>query len=650
MRRHDDIPFEDSLGDDWSRDLNIIEVPLGNRPLFLLGIVVFAVVLAVFGKVAYLNFFKGDYYAARAADNAAQSVRAPAPRGIIYDAEGDPLAENQAVFTAELDAEKFVRGDASLQSSTVRAASSILGVPTSTFWSLLASSSAEDFATPVVLSEDLNQNQLVDLQALALPTISIGSNFERTYPDGKIFSSIIGYTGRVTQSDLAADPSLTAEDFIGKTGIEAEYDTVLEGTPGVDVTFEDAQGHVLGEKQQSAPTIGDPVHLTVDGGLQKELYGAVTGELAQLGRQVGMGLAIDPRTGAVLALVNVPGYDNNVFTQPSPSSSAVIRNLLTSPVEPMFNRIVSGNYNPGSTIKPLDGVAIMKEGIVSPTRGIFSPGYLMVPNPYDPTHPTKYLDWQYQGTVDLASALAQSSDVYFYVTVGGSPAMTTPPINDASDYGVGGLGVSKLFDWWKTFGLGQKTGIDLPGEASGFLPTPDWKQKQEGTPWLLGDTYNVAIGQGSLELTPLQLLSYIDAIANGGTLWRPFLNASSTPYVNGDLTYLAPQIQDVQKGMLAGVNSPKGTSHMLADLPAQACAKTGSAQIHDNSQENALFVGYMPCNPDAADDDTPQIALLILIENSKQGSLNAVPIANQVFNWYYNNRMNPQGEQTTNSK
>ncbi len=637
--RHDDIPFEDSINDDWSRDLNMVEVPLGNKPLWALGIAVLAIVLAVFGRVAYLNLFLGPYYAARAADNASQSTAAPAPRGIIYDAQGDPLVENVAVFAAELNARKFITASNSLQSSTAAAASSILGMPASTFWGLVASSSKADFATPVVLSDALTQTQLVNLQALALPTIDITSEFQRDYPNGQIFSSVVGYTGRVTAADLAANPSLTADDFIGKTGIEAEYDATLQGKQGLDVAFEDAQGHVLGMKEETPPTVGDSVHLTIDGGLQTELYDAIQHELAVLGRQVGLGLAIDPQNGHVLALVNVPGYDNNVFTHPSPSSSAEITSLLTSPLEPMFDRIVSGNYNPGSTIKPLDGVAIMKEGIASPTRQIFSPGYLMVPNPYDPSHPTKYLDWQYQGTVDLASALAQSSDVYFYIMVGGSPAVTTPPLNNSLDYGINGLGPDVLFQWWQKFGLGKKTGIDLPGEASGFLPSPQWKMQREGQRWVLGDTYNVAIGQGSLTVTPLQLLSYIDAIANGGTIWRPFLNASSTPYVNEDLTSLAPQIADVQQGMLAGVQSAKGTSHMLSDLPVQACAKTGSAQVKNNSEENALFVGYMPCNPNAPDDGSPQIALLILIENSKQGSLNAVPIANQVFNWYYNNRM-----------
>ncbi len=631
MKKKPEIPFEESLHDDWSHDFDMAEVPLGNRPLWILGLVVLIVCTAVFGRVAYLDLFNGKYFDARAADNASQSQRAPAPRGIIYDREGDALVENNAVFAAVLNAHEFLSNQL-LQSSTLAAAQNILNIPSSTVWSLLGASEAQDFATPVVLNENLDQAQLVDLQALGLPTIEIQSDFQRSYPDGPVFSSVVGYTGRVTQSDLSADPNLTSADFVGKTGIEKQYDAALQGVPGVNVTFMNAQGMVLGEKQESAPTIGSSINLTIDGGLQKYLYDSTQAELTLLGRQVGFGLAIDPQSGAVLALVNLPGYDNNLFTQSSASSTAAIDALLTSPLEPMFDRVVSGNYNPGSTIKPLDAVAIQKEGVITPSREIFSPGYLLVPNPYNPSAPTKYLDWRYQGNVNLAAALAQSSDVYFYITVGGSPAVTTPPINDASDYGIGGLGVSKLFDWWTTFGLGKKTGIDLPGEASGFLPTPQWKQQHMGTPWLLGDTYNVAIGQGDLLVTPLQLLSYIGAIANGGKIYRPFLNASSTPYVNEDLSYLLPEIQQVQQGMRETVTSPLGTAYTMNDLPVPSCAKTGSAQIHNNAQENAFFVGYMPC-------DNPQIALLIFVENSKQGSLNAVPIAKEVFNWYYMNRI-----------
>ena len=572
-----DIPFEDSLNDDWSRDLNMVEVPVGGKPFVVLAVIGFAIVLTVFGRVAWLNITGNAYFTARAADNAEAAQATPAPRGIIYDAEGDPLTVNKAVFDAVLEPHAFLT-DPAMQSSTLAAAKNILGLSSSTVWSLVQGSAAQDFATPVVLKQNLSSAELVNLQALTIPTIKIQSDFERVYPGGPVFASVVGYVGRVTQQDLKNNPNLTATDFVGKAGIEEEYDTVLQGTPGVDIKYTDAFGKVLGEKQQSAPTIGQAVHLTINGGLQTEMYSAIANELAILKRQVGLGLAIDPQNGKVLALVNVPGYDDNAFSNPA-SSSAEIQNYLTSPLKPLFNRVVSGQYQPGSTIKPLDAVAVLKAGVITPSQQLYSPGYLMVPNPYDPSHPTRYADWEPHGYVNLANALAQSSDVYFYITIGGSPAMTTPPLNNSIDYGINGLGPDMLYQWWQKFGLGKKTGVDLPGEASGFLPSPQWKLQREGQRWVLGDTYNIAIGQGSLTVTPLQLLSYIDAIANGGTLWRPFLNASSTPYVNADLTSLAPQIQEVQQGMLAGVQSPKGTSHTLSDLPVQACAKTGSAQV-----------------------------------------------------------------------
>jgi penicillin-binding protein 2 len=629
MKKKSDIPFEDSLNDDWGHDLDMVEVPLGTRPLVVLGAIIACIALIVLGRVVYLNV-SGAYYAARAEDNANQTKATSAPRGIIYDAAGDPLVENKAVFDAVLDADLFI-ADPSLQSSTLAAAQSILGIPSSTVWSELASSEAQDFSTPVVLAQDISQPELVDLQALSSSTIIVRSDFERYYPNGSIFSSVVGYVGRVSQNDLASNPNLTADDFVGKMGIEEEYDTTLQGTPGVDVAFTDAYGKVLGEEQQSAPAIGGSVHLTIDGGLQTELYDRISQELVTLNRQVGIGLAINPQTGAVLSLVNLPGFDNNAFETPA-SSSAEIQDYLTSPLKPLFDRVVSGQYQPGSTIKPLDGVAALKEGVIASDQELYSPGYLMVPDPYNSSTPTKYADWEPHGYIDLAAALAQSSDVYFYIVGGGSPEYTTPPLNNPVDYGVQGLGAAQLYDWWTTFGLGKPTGIDLPSEAAGFLPTPAWWSTISTRPWSLGDTYNVSIGQGSLAVTPIQLLSYVDAIANGGKIYRPYLNASDTPVVNEDLTSLLPQIEQVQQGMLEAVTSPRGTAYTMDGLPAQACAKTGSAQVENNQEENALFVGYFPCT-------NPQVALLILIENSKQGSLNAVPIAKDVFNWYYENRL-----------
>jgi penicillin-binding protein 2 len=266
------------------------------------------------------------------------------------------------------------------------------------------------------------------------------------------------------------------------------------------------------------------------------------------------------------------------------------------------------------------GIAALEEGVISPQREIFSPGYLEIPNPYNPDKPTRYADWRYQGNVNLYSALAQSSNVYFY-TVGGG----------AGD--IKGLGITKLRNWWQEFNFGVPTGIDLPGEAKGFLPSPEWKEKTQKRSWLLGDTYNVSIGQGDFLVTPIQLLSYIGAVANGGKIYRPYIvQELNQPKINKDLTGILSQIKEAQKGMRMGVTSPMGTSYRLNDLPFEVAAKTGSAQVKNNTQENAFFVGYAPYQ-------NPKIAILVLIENSKEGSLNAVPIAKDVLSWYYENRL-----------
>jgi len=628
-RRKDDLPFEEVLGDDWSHDLEVAEVPIGHKPMVVLGIVIFAIAATILGRVVFLNF-SHLYYEARAYDNLAQSSEMPAPRGLIYDASGTLLADNKAAFAAVLDAQTFLKDQAD-QPAAILALKNILNIAPDQLVQMIEQASANDFATPIVLAENLDQKQLVNLQALNSPAIKIQGDFERTYPQGKYFSSIIGYTGRVGAADLKSDPTLTSQDFVGKTGVEAFYDKALRGTPAVQIIYKNAVGNILREEQHSTVQIGAPLTLTIDGGFQEYFYDRFASGLASLGRSTGVGIALDPQTGKVLSLINMPGYDNNVFMEPGQGSE--IQSLLNAPEEPLFDRAVNGFYNPGSTIKPLDGVAALKEGVIDSTREIFSPGYLMVPNPYNSSTPTKYMDWQYQGKVNLSSALAQSSDVYFYIVSGGSPARNSgAPLNDESDYGIQGIGIDKLHDWWQAFGLGKPTGIDLPDESAGFLPTPDWKKSKTGVPWLLGDTYNVAIGQGSLLLTPLQLIDYIAAIGNGGTLWRPYLDASSIPTVRGDLTSFLPQIQEVQQGMRAAVATPRGTAYTLHGLPFDVCAKTGSAQVENNTQENALFVGYAPC-------DHPQIALLILIEHSKQGSLNAVPIAKDVLNWYYENRL-----------
>ncbi len=615
-RRRTEIIFEESLSDDWSGDLETIEVPLDNKPLLYVAVVVFALALAVAVRILFLGWIRADFYNQRVDVNLGKREIVVAPRGLISDRFGEVLADNTSVFSAYLAPQEYIRHPES-QSETKSIAQKVLDIPEDQFQEIIAGRDLEKYAEPIPLLVDLTPAQVVALKEANLSTLLVQNGYRRNYPEGKFFSSVLGYVGLTTPADLARNPSLGHQDFMGKTGLELQYDERLRGESGLKIKIRDARGNVLEEQEKAKPVIGKTLRLTIDGDLQKYFYKTMSNALSSLGRTSGAALAMNPQTGEVLAMINFPVFDNNIFS--SAGKKSEVKEVLSSEDKPLFNRIVSGAYSPGSTIKPLVAVAALKEEVVTPVRSIFSPGYLDVPNPYNPDQPTRFPDWRYQGYVDVYSAIAQSSNVYFYEVGGG--------FGD-----IKGLGISRLKEWWQKFGLGKKTGIDLPHEAEGFLPDADWKEKSSGRVWRLGDTYNVSIGQGDLLTSPIQLLNYISAIANGGTLHKPILANDSQSEVLMDLTYLAPEIKEVQKGMRQTVVSGMGTAHLLNDLPFQVAAKTGSAQIKNNTQENAFFVGYAPY-------DNPQIAILVLVENAKLGSLNAVPIGKEVLNWYYENRI-----------
>ncbi|MBI3589694.1 MAG: hypothetical protein HY093_04785 [Candidatus Liptonbacteria bacterium] len=634
FRKKRDLALEESLGDDWVRDLGVTEAPLNQQILFYLGVIVFLVGLGATVKIILLAF-ESSFYKARALANLSEVQRLPAPRGIIYDARGKVLAENRPVFLAFLNVREFLRRS-DLQNQTLKVAGEVLGISADDFWHLIEENNQGVFSDTILLNADLSQSQLIKLESLDSTVILVSRGFDRHYPQGPVFASVVGYTGIASAEDLKRYPNLGGRDFVGKAGLEAFYENKLRGKPGTSVKVRDARGNVLDQKKGKESEIGQELHLTIDADFQTYFYSRLKQGLESLGRKVGVGLAIDPRDGRVLAMVNLPSYDNGIFN--SASTSKAVAELLSAPLKPLFNRAIGGLYSPGSTIKPLHAIAALSEGVITPEREIFSPGYLDVPNPYNPDEPTRFLDWRYQGQVNLASALAQSSNVYFYIVGGGSP-----PRAAAGQEGVKGLGINKLKEWWQKFGLGIPNGIDLFGEAAGSLPDALSREKKTGKPWLLGDTYNVAIGQGDLLVTPLQLLSYIGAVANGGEVYQTFLvNGFHQPKAVKDLSAVGTSvIKEVQKGMERAVTSPLGTAYALHDLPFKVAAKTGSAQIRNNSQENAFFVGYAPAQ-------NPEISILVLVENSKEGSLNAVPIAKDVLDWYYLNRMTKVNQENKN--
>lgn len=620
-RKREDIDFEEVLGDEWACDLGVAEAPLERRSIPIFGTIIIVLGLIIIGRVIFLGLADHDFYSARAAANLSQINKTTAPRGVMEDTNGKILADNKPIFFATLNVRDFLK-DENKRQLALKLTWEVLGVDSGDLLDLVNNNNQGPAYDSIIVSSELSLDQVIKIQAANSSALSVVNGFERQYSEGPIFSSILGYTGVVDSSDLKRYPELTGRDFAGKVGLEAFYERYLRGQAGVTVKIRDALGNIKEERDQSKPIIGQTIHLTIDADFQKYFYKRLQQGLSSLNRNIGVGLALNPQTGEVLALINLPSYDNNIFGQTGKNKEK--QELFNSPHQPLFNRAIGGFYNPGSTIKPLVGLAALEEKVIDPQTYIFSPGYMDVPNPYDPSKPTRFLDWRYQGDVNLASALAQSSNVYFYNVGGGSPYPQSS---------IKGLGITRLNDWWKKFHLGSALGIDLPGEANGFLPTPEDKKKKTGQNWLLGDTYNASIGQGDLLVTPIQLLSYIDSIANGGKIYRPFLVKDfNKPEMISDLSSTINSIIEVRKGMELAVTSPKGTAYLLHDLPFSVAGKTGSAQVKNNAQENAFFVGYAPAND-------PKIAILVLIENSKEGSLNAVPIAKDVLNWYYQNRI-----------
>ncbi len=623
MKRNE-INLEDILSD-RSAEEDFLEVPIGDRAFRIMMLLVLLLSAVLVFQVFDLNVLQGRFYDRRALINMSDPNVQIAPRGIIYDRSGKALVQNIASFNVFLTPRSLPE-DSSARSAIIVQAAGILGLDQG---SILQELSGKDWSLSdrLLLKEDVSHDELVALSAANLPGVDVESGFKREAAVPLDFSHLLGYTGLVSENDLKSDPNLTVEDQIGRAGLEAEYDDYLRGTDGEKLVLSNAAGKAQTERTLRLPEPGDDITTYIDAGLQEYFYNDLLADIHALGRQIGLGLAFDPRNGEVLALFNIPSYDpGNVVA------------ALSAPSQPLFDRAVAGLYSPGSTIKPLVATAALTEGILDPNHQIFSPGYLDIPNPYDPSHPSRFLDWQYQGWVDLYSALAKSSDVYFYEVGGG--------FGDQK-----GLGIARLKEWWQKFLLDKPTGIDLPGEASGFLPDPTWMKEVKGQNWLLGNTFNVSIGQGDLTITPVELLNYIAAIANGGKLYEPRImekitdpqgNAvlESQPKVLSDLSSeIGSHLKDVQEGMRDAVTKPYGTAYMLHDLPIPVAAKTGSAQVKNNTETNALFVGYAPAND-------PQIAILILVENAKEGSLNVVPVARDVFSWYYQNRILNQSKQT----
>lgn len=382
----------------------------------------------------------------------------------------------------------------------------------------------------------------------------------------------------------------------GLAGLEAEYDSFLAGKNGQILTEKDALGRIRSEGAIVPATEGGTLKLSIDANLEQLLSQSISQVAVSQHFMAGAGVILDVHTGAVRAIVSYPSYDPNVMARGGPA--AIINGYNTDPGYPFLDHAVQGVYAPGSIVKPFVASGALTDGVITPSTIIDDPGFLSLPDPYHPGKTFIYKGWKALGLVDVKKAIAWSSDVFFYTVGGGFGSQK-------------GLGIDRLDYWYRQFGLGSTTGIDLPEEASGLVPSPSWKEKALGEPWYLGDTYFTAIGQYSMQVTPLQMARATAALANGGKLFTPTLLAGQVPsYAKVPVDPAALAV--VRDGMRSGVTSALARA---IDLPyVSVAAKTGTAQtgVH-NQYDNAWVEGFFPY-------ENPQYAFSVVLERGPSGA------------------------------
>lgn len=614
LHRKGSLEIEDAVLTVTEKDAVKMEWPLSRNfsRILIVGMAITLMVLG--GRVFFLSVMKGEEYRGIAERNSLRSVVIPAPRGIIYDVFGKPLVYNVPSMDAiiipadiPVDPEKVTALKTRLL-STFSIEENVLND--------LFEKIDRNSLSPIPLKERISQEEtlLFLSRSRELPGISLYKTTQRDYIDSLIFSHVLGYEGKIRKEELAANPNYLLTDSIGKQGIEKSYESFLKGKHGFERVEVDAFGQTKKELGVVQPIPGNDLILNIDADLQKKIFDSLQALLEKNNLKRAAAIAIDPQNGAIRALVSMPSYDNNLFS--GGISNTDYQSLINDPSQPLFNRAVSGEYPPGSTIKPVLAAAALKEGIVNEHTQIESRGGINVGKFF-------FGDWKAHGFTDIRRAIAVSSDVFFYSVGGG--------------YGsISGLGIERMKKYENLFGYGEKSGVDMPGESKGHIPDPLWKQNKIGERWYIGDDYNSSIGQGFITATPMQILNAVAAIANGGTLYAPRI-VSQVRSSDGKVTAIPTPIvrknfmdSDILKIVREGMRQTvtDGTAQALRDLPVEAAGKTGTAQFGNDKKTHGWFVSFAPYQ-------NPKLALIVLVEGQGEEGYNAVPITHEVYKWYF---------------
>ena len=596
------------------------------------AVFVLVLTLILLMRLGYLQLFKHEHYQNLAENNRITLVPTLPNRGVIYDRNGKILADNFSGYTLEITLAKAGDLDALLK----QLGELIEITPKHLRQFKRLREESHEFET-VPLKSKLTDEEVAILAAnrYRLPGVDVKARLFRNYPAGESLSHVIGYIGRINDRDLdnlresGKITNYKGGTHIGKVGLEQYYEDILHGKTGFEQMETDSAGRAVRILSQTPPVAGQDLILNLDMELQRVaeyVFGDYRGGL----------VAIDPNNGGVLAMVSKPGFDPNLFVDGI--DPAIWKELNESTDTPMVNRPLRGIYPPGSTIKPFMALGALELGLRKPSDTISDPGYYSLAGS---SH--RYRDWKKEGhgTVDLHKSVVQSCDTYYYRL--------------AVD-----MGVDRMHDFLSRLGFGQKSGVDLPGESSGLLPSREWKEKRFKQPWMLGETVIAGIGQGYHLTTPMQLAAATAALANGGTFYRPRLvkaiRDSQTrqeriipPEVAWKANFNPDNVARVHAAMM-DVLKPGGTAAAAGmGAPYAIAGKTGTAQVvgikqgakydekrvADRHRDHALFVAFAPA-------DAPRIAVAVLVENGGHGGSTAAPMARAVFDYYLLGKK-PQG-------
>lgn len=578
--------------------------------LLVVCLVLFAVLL---GRMVYLQLWRGDYYAKQSDGNRLRQSRILAPRGIIYDSEGKELVNNLPGYAVVLQKQS------SYKPETLQRLSNLLQMPVEEINAKIKAS--ENFYEPIMLKNNLDQQMVtkIEEQRRYMPEVMLSVQPIRNYPYHELAVHALGYVGEVSAYEIEQGlfKNITQGSLVGKAGLEKTYDKYLRGEDGAFMEEVDVAGNVVKHYDSVQPVPGKNLKLTIDYELQKELEAFTDKHLAFLrssgiapGARAAAVVAIDPRNGAVRAMVSRPGYDPNWFVHGI--SSKNWNSINNDPNYPMNNKVITGEYPPGSTFKIVTGSAAFELKKVGLDEPIFDGGF----HPMVPTMGNA--GGEVLGWLTFIKALAMSDNVYFYEL----------------GYRVG---IDNIEKYAHIFGFGERTGIDLEGESKGLVASKKVKREIWDEDWRLGDTFNAAIGQGFNLTTPIQLSVMLSIVANGGTKYQPYLvdsiiNSDGSLFekpkrAEGKHIDVSQQTIDYIRMSMSATTQEGGTASYFAGLPKPIAGKTGTAE-NSHGRDHGLFVAYGPV-------DDPELVVVCIVEQGGFGSVAAGPIVYKAFEEFF---------------